>query len=197
MSDAGLCFDKVICSLVLVTFIAFFFLGLFFIQPVFVSAPVADCAVTSKVLRVHGDSMRPLFEPETEHTLLEGYYDCHPVLRGDVVVHQYASNLIPLVKSVRAVAGDTLMLTPAQSRTSVMSGKWNVIINDKILVNDSKAPYAISLAGYRMLSLYIKDYRGLIPRGSVLLLGEDPKGSIDGTRLGLTSVSDLIGKVKN
>lgn len=188
------CFNKNDGYLLLVVVV--FFLGLFFLQTAFVLAPVTNCVTTPKILRVHGNSMRPFLEPETERIILEGYYVCHPVERGDIVVHRYASKSTPIVKSVRAIAGDTLALVSAQSPTPIMLNKWNIIINGTILVNDAGVPYAISEGGYRMLSLYIRDYRGLVPRGSVLLLGENPNGSIDGIRLGLTSVSDLIGKVK-
>ena len=46
-----------------------------------------------------------------------------------------------------------------------------------------------------MLALYIKNYKGIIPARSYLILGNLPEGSVDSTRFGLIDQSALIGKV--
>ncbi|MEK7212166.1 MAG: S26 family signal peptidase [Patescibacteria group bacterium] len=56
-------------------------------------------------------------------------------------------------------------------------------------------PYLVGDSSYRMLSLYINDYKGQIPVNAYLLLGDNPGGSYDSTAFGLVGRSDILGKV--
>jgi type IV secretory pathway protease TraF len=47
-----------------------------------------------------------------------------------------------------------------------------------------------------MLSLYEKDYKGVIPKNAYLLLGNRISGSVDSTTFGLVEKSDIIAKVE-
>jgi len=47
-----------------------------------------------------------------------------------------------------------------------------------------------------MLSLYEKDYHGVIPENTYLLLGEVTSGSLDSTRFGLIDKSSVLGKIE-
>ena len=46
-----------------------------------------------------------------------------------------------------------------------------------------------------MISLYIKDYKGIIPPDTYLILGDNPFGTYDSTRFGLIDKSNIVGKV--
>lgn len=151
-------------------------------------AGIAECAIVPKILRVHGNSMSPLIEDGVNLEFLEGYYESNPVERGDIVVHQYAPGETPLVKSVKAVRGDTLALMPGENNT------WHIMVNNKALKNSQGVLYTIGVKAYSILSLYVNDYKGVIPDGAVLLMGDNPQGSFDATELGLTAVTDLLGK---
>jgi hypothetical protein len=49
--------------------------------------------------------------------------------------------------------------------------------------------------GYRLLSLYEKDYKGIIPEDAYLILGNLPQGSLDSSHFGLVGKKDILGKV--
>jgi len=156
----------------------------------------ADSGVIEGVYTVNGSSMSPLFIAGDTVTVLEGYYKYNPVERGDIVFHRYSSDKNPIIKTVKGIAGDTLALEQVVNKdTNVKEEAWNIIINGKIITNSQGQKYEIPLAGYKMLSLYINSYHGAIPEGTVLLMGEQPSGSFDAVRIGLTAVSDLVGKV--
>jgi len=46
-----------------------------------------------------------------------------------------------------------------------------------------------------MLSLYERDYKGVIPKNAYLILGNLVEGSLDSSRFGLVGKSDFLGKV--
>jgi type IV secretory pathway protease TraF len=50
--------------------------------------------------------------------------------------------------------------------------------------------------GYRVLSLYEKDYKGIIPEDAYLILGNLPQGSLDSSHFGLVGKKDILGKVR-
>jgi type IV secretory pathway protease TraF len=47
-----------------------------------------------------------------------------------------------------------------------------------------------------MLSLYEKDYKGIIPQNTYLILGDQPSGSVDSSVFGLVDKSDILGKAE-
>ena len=105
------------------------------------------------------------------------------------------TSMYPLFKE-----GDTLLLRQVVNKAGSAGspqGKWKIIINGKAVMNSKGEEYEIPITGYKMLSLYVDDYHGVIPKGAVLLMGESPDGSFDAARIGLTAVSDLMGKVMN
>lgn len=75
-------------------------------------------------------------------------------------------------------------------------GGWNIVINNSIVKNFENQPYIISGNKYKMLSLYERDYNGVIPVNAYLLLSNQSSGSIDSTVFGLVDKSSIIAKVK-
>jgi len=152
--------------------------------------------VTERVYTVSGSSMSPLFISGDSVTALEDYYKYNSVKREDIVIHRYSPDENPIMKTIKGIAGDTLALQQIINKdTGVGKEAWNIIINSKALTNSQNQKYEISMEGYKRLSLYINDYNGIIPEGTVLLMGEQSYGSFDATKIGLTAVSDLVGKV--
>jgi len=47
-----------------------------------------------------------------------------------------------------------------------------------------------------MLSLYERDYKGVIPENAYLLLGNRASGSVDSTTFGLVDKSGIVAKVE-
>ncbi len=132
--------------------------------------------------------MQGLIEDGQTVKILFGYYNCHKIKKGDVVVYDFAGDKAPIIKIVKGVEGDRLRLKEA-------NGGWHILINDEIIKNSKGENYLIDQSGYRMLSLYERDYKGKIPKNAYLLLGNLTGGSLDSTRFGLVDKSDILGKV--
>ncbi|MCL5017395.1 MAG: signal peptidase I [Patescibacteria group bacterium] len=148
--------------------------------------PSAPCfSVEEKIVR--GDSMSGIIEPGKTVKILSGYYKCNEVKRGDVIVYFYAGNTDPLIKIVKGIPGDKFGFQK-------ISGGWYILLNGKILKNAQDRPYILDGGGYRMLSLYEHDYKGIIPKDAYLILGNLVGGSIDSTRFGLVGKIDILGK---
>ncbi len=151
-----------------------------------------DCVSKSENLEVRGDSLAPLINSGQTIKLLYGYYQCHPVEREDIVAYSYAGNKVPIIKIVKGIEGDKFQL-----KKSTTGCGWNILINAEIIKNSQKIPYCLGEQGYRMLSLYEKDYKGAIPSDAYLILGNWARGSLDSSRFGLVDKSDFLGKVQS
>lgn len=149
----------------------------------------ANCYKTEERI-VRGDSLSGIVEPNSTVKILFGYYGCNEIRRGDIVAYNYSGNSNPIIKIVMGLPGDTFHLQEAK-------GGWNILINGGILTNSgNKTSYLLGEQGYRMLSLYETDYKGIIPEDAYLLLGNLAFGSIDSSHFGLVDKSDILGKVE-
>lgn len=139
-----------------------------------------------KEAEVRGSSMAPLISPGTKLLILQTYYASQPVRRGDVVAYSYAGDVSPLLKRVRALAGDRLGLREK-------GGCYEILVNGRALRNSAGKIYCIAKGSSARISLYARDYP-VLPVKSCLLLGEAPEGSLDGSFFGLASERDLGGR---
>ncbi len=146
-----------------------------------------NCPVQSKQFTVNGGSMAPFIKSGEIIQGLLGYYNCHAIQRGDVVLIHYAGDAYPLIKFVRGVPGDLFSLEQ-------IGNSYALKINGKVVVNSDNLPYRINDSGYNMLSLYANGYHHSIPAQAYLILGDDPNGSLDSERFGLVGESDILGK---
>lgn len=148
------------------------------------------CATKMERFEVRGDSLAPLIKPGQTIELVSGYYNCQPVQREDIVAYKYAGNQAPIIKIVKAVPGDKWRLEadkPGQA--------YQILVNDGPLKNSLGQLYQISAANSKMLKLYAQSY-STIPENTYLILGNQIAGSLDATRFGLISQSDILGKVE-
>ena len=150
---------------------------------------IKDCFIETEERIVKGSSLSPLVKPGQTIKALFGYYNCNEIKRGDVVLFNYAGNKNPLIKIVKGISGDKFQLKQLDS-------SWNIIVNNKIVKNSEDKPYLISGNAYKMLSLYEKDYKGIIPENTYLLLGNRVSGSLDSTTFGLVDKNGIIAKVE-
>lgn len=104
-----------------------------------------------------------------------------------MVVYSYAGHLAPLLKVVHGVPGDRIEL---QRQTDW----WRLIINGKQAHNSLNEPYRLNSHAQKIISLYIHDYKGVIPKDSFLILGNLSDGTLDSTRFGLIHKNDLLGR---
>lgn len=149
----------------------------------------ADCNIKTEERIVRGNSLTGLVEPGQTIKIILGFYGCNEIKKGDIVVYQYAGNAEPIIKIVKGVPNDIFGFEKSPA------GCWGIIINGEKIQESRGADYCIGDAGYRVLSLYEKDYHGVIPGGTYLLLGNVASGSMDSSKFGLAAKSDIIGKV--
>ncbi len=149
------------------------------------AAPPKECPVSSKEMIVQGSSMYPYIVPNENVRALFGYYDCHPIQRGDVILYDYSGDKNLLIKFVRGIPGDKWSLKEN-------SGSYEIMVNGSPLVNSEGKPYLIG--SYKMLELYAESYP-TIPEDTYLLLGDETSGSLDSTRFGLVGKKDIMAKV--
>ena len=45
-----------------------------------------------------------------------------------------------------------------------------------------------------MLALYVRDYHGVIPDGTMLVMGEAPTGTLDSSHFGLVEVKAVVAR---
>jgi signal peptidase I len=180
---------------IIVLFMISFFLGTFSAEKKEDNVPVQnkesgsqDCLVEKEIMVVQGSSLFPLIDSGQEVEVFFGYYDCHEIERGDVVLVNYTGNENFLIKIARGLPGDKFELIEKSS-------EWNIFINGKVLRNSENEEYLINSRQYQMLSLYEKDYENMIPESTYLILGNKTSGSVDSTQFGLVSKENLVAKV--
>jgi len=135
---------------------------------------------------VRGNSLSPLIKAGDR---IEIHYDVREIRRGDIVAVRRPGRLDPIVKIVKGLPGDRFQLREAKEGV-------NVLVNGEVLKNSSGQPYKFSGKRKKMLSLYEKDYGGVIPGDAYLLLGNMVSGSLDSTRFGLIDKEEIMGKVR-
>lgn len=147
-----------------------------------------DCITKVEILDVRGISLMPLIKPGSSVKLSYGYYNCHPVEREDIVAYNYAGNVAPIIKIVKAIPGDSWHLKKNKRG-------YQIIVNGRPLKNSKGERYQIPESSIQMLKLYVKDYP-ILPENTYLILGNQISGSLDSTKFGLIDKSDILGKVK-
>lgn len=152
---------------------------------------LGECPIVLEERIVRGNSLAPLVKSGQTVRVLFGYYECNEIQRDDVVLYNFAGSKTPLIKIVRGVPGDSFKLEQTKR------GAWHIIINGEVLKNSVGQNYLISGKRYEMLALYEKDFKGKIPAGAYLLLGNITSGATDSTRFGLVSKRDILGKAEH
>lgn len=186
---------KLILFLILIAFSILVFLILKpknnFTLPVVEETEKTDCVTETKEETVRGNSLSGLIENGEEVKIFFGYYNCHEVNRGDIVIYNYAGSKNPLIKIVKGIPQDKFGL-----RKSADGNGWNILINDKILENSQGKLFVLNESAYKILSIYERDYNGIIPEESYLIMGNLYSGSIDSSFFGLAAKSDILGKAE-
>lgn len=144
-----------------------------------------NCRIYSEDRIVRGNSLEGLVPSGSSIHVLFNYYDCHSIQKDDVVAFRYGGSSDPLIKIVKGVPGDSFEFKGEQ-----------LLINNMPAKNYSGSPYRILLSDQKMLSLYMHDYRNIIPANSYLVLGNQINGTLDSIRLGLVDKSDILGKAE-
>jgi signal peptidase I len=148
-------------------------------------APAAHACGLS-LYTVQGTSMAPLIRPGDRLETLP--LDClpHNVGRGDVVVFASGADPRPLVKRVVAQPSD---------KFSAVGGVLSV--NGHPVLTSLGRPYNLDPARLTMIALYERDYGGIVPADTFLVMGEQPGGTADSSLFGLVNRADVQGVVVN
>ena len=139
------------------------------------------CITTRSEKIVNGNSMAPLFESGQSLLLLENYYQCNEVKRGDVVAYDHSSRKNPLIKRVKVVGGDNLEFVDNK-----------LLINGQILINSQAEIYAFTPQQKQWLSLYIEE--GRLRKDAYLIFGENINSSLDSRKFGAVGKNGFLGK---
>jgi hypothetical protein len=171
----------------LLIFIILALTGLFFypqIKRVLVSLAPDDARVPQLVTKdqclfdiqeriVRGDSLSGLIEAGEGVKIDFGFYACNEIRREDIV-----------------------MGLPGDKFNFQQSGDyWQLLINEEIVRNSFGEVYKFNEHSYNLLNLYVKDYEGIMPADTYLILGNLTNGSLDSSRFGLVAKGDILGKV--
>ncbi|KKU19698.1 MAG: hypothetical protein UX29_C0001G0081 [Parcubacteria group bacterium GW2011_GWA2_46_10] len=148
-----------------------------------------DCVTGVEERIVRGSSLTGLVEDGETVQIYFGYYKCNEVQREDIVIYNYAGDTNPIIKVVKGIAGDKFDLE------ETAGDGWHILINGGVLKNSEGQPYLIDGKGFKMLSLYSKDYDHVIPDNAYLIMGNQVNGSTDSTRFGLVHKDDFLGMV--
>lgn len=146
------------------------------------------CPVVTKEVLIDGTSLSPFINSGDRVIALYDYYNCHDVLRNDVVLYDYSGNKNLLIKFVRAIPGDSWELKK-------IGNEYEIIINGITLLNYEGLPYLFTENTVKLLKLYANDYP-IIPKDTYLLLGDKISGSMDSTKFGLVNKKEIVAKVK-
>lgn len=138
------------------------------------------CLPKHETVIVNGDSMSPLFKNGQELKVDLNYYHCHLVAAGDVIVFEIPGRKNRLVKKVYAVPGDHFSYPNP-----------HLEVNKKRLVNSTQQEFRISSP---MLALFAQSYP-IVPKDSFLVLGDNPSGSFDASKMGFIDRKQILGRV--
>ena len=138
-------------------------------------------------VRVRGYSMYPTLKHLELIKIDRHYYDTEVVRVDDIVVAQVGKSK-HIVKRVRALSGDIFY-------TEKVGEGCILFINKEPIQNSIKKNNMFNSKECKMFSLYEKDYKRKIPRGAILLLGDNIAESFDASSFGLLSVKSIMGKV--
>lgn len=148
-----------------------------------------ECVSSTEKRTVRGGSLTGVTDPGETVKAFFGYYDCNEVKRGDIIIYSYAGSENPLVKIVKAIPGDRFGFQETEAG-------WHILVNEKVLKNSENKPYLLDERGHRMLSLYEKDYQGVIPEQAYLIMGNLVNGALDSSRYGLVHKDNILGKAE-
>jgi signal peptidase I len=148
------------------------------------------CRTHKNIVTIKGASLQGIVSGGQQVRSELGYYDCHDILRGDLVEYAYGQALdAPVVKIVKGIPGDRWRVYAQKNGLSVIE------VNGELLATSDGSLYELDERRGRLLNLYVNDYNGVIPKDAYLILGNLPNGTIDSSAFGLVAKTDILGRV--
>ena len=135
-------------------------------------------------MEVRGNSMEPMFKNGDNLTLMQGYYDCNPVLRGDIIAFNDTSRDTPIIKRVMVFDNDSIEFVQYDNYSSLM------MVNGLALANSQDKPYKFSERQKSKMLVFIKN--DSLIANSYLIFGDN--GGKDSRSFGAVGKNGFIGK---
>lgn len=137
-----------------------------------------ECAAQPVI--IYGDSLSPLVS-DGESVMMKPLSCAGEIKRGDLAVFRTGARDKPVIKIIRALPGDHF---------SVKGGA--IRVNKEDLTTSAGVPFHLAERRTGILTLYEERYGGVIPPDTYLMLGDNPAGALDSSRIGLIHRSDII-----
>lgn len=152
--------------------------------------PAPSCPITTEPRTIRGSSMAGILEPAQEIIADFGWYACHPLERGELVLLSLPGRKDPLVKQAWVIPGDTFALreTPRGNE---------LLVNGTALATPNGSTYAFQGKARDMLALYVRSFQGLMPKDTCFVFGTSSTGTWDSTRFGPVTQSQLLARVRS
>lgn len=147
-----------------------------------------SCVAEQRTVQVDGTSMEPVLAANSEVTLLEGYYDCNDINRGELVAYRFSANRSPIVKVIIGMPGDAVSVEEAE-------GGFALYVNGEEVVNAQGDAYRFNEGRANMIRLYTDSYTEGVPADTYFILGNVPSGSFDSSQFGFVHRSDFLGRI--
>jgi signal peptidase I len=146
---------------------------------------------TQKPYRIEGVSMQPAFSNGSTHEFTVGDQCPFPFMieKDMVVLVDNGQSDVPVAKFLKAMPGDQFAL---QVRSG---GSAQLMVNDQAVTNSVGRPYIIPRSRRAMIELYVRNYKGVIPKQSFLILGDNSQNSRDSSAFGLVHLNDIRGVI--
>jgi hypothetical protein len=150
------------------------------------------CPGSIKTMTMADDHLRGVLERGEKFKLIENFYDCNPVKRGDLIYYQYSDQLDPVVKIVTGIPGDNFILKPDLQRRA-----WNIYINGKPIksVIQREGNYFFGGQTSPTLSLFSKTHQNTIWPDELIALSTYSPGDNDSGIFGMVKLVEVVGKV--
>lgn len=150
-------------------------------------AKAGETLCEARYVTIHGDSLSPLVR-SGDRILMKPASCVKHIKRGMPVVFKTGAHKRPVIKIVRGIPGDNFALE-----------EGNIFVNGGKLKNSAGQDYSLDSSRASLLFLYERDYGGLIPGHTYLLLGDKVRGALDSSRIGFVHENDIImaGEVNN
>lgn len=149
----------------------------------------SNCLVREEIRYIRGNSMSELFVPEQAITVQTGYYACHPVERGQIILVKRPGRPDPIIKIISVIPEDHFKLKP-------VIGGYELLVNDKPLRTPKGHTYIFPEGKSKMLRLYQDSFKGKMPAGTYFVFGTETAGSLDSSRFGPITLAEIIARVK-
>jgi hypothetical protein len=149
------------------------------------------CPGEKLTLKMQDEHMSGILEKDELYTVTQNYYACNKVAKDDLVLYRFSESLPPVVKTVKAVAGDTF-----KTNYDKVKRQWSLDINGETVKDVDGQVYYFGNENPTMIGLYEKQLKNTLAEGQLILLSSRPPGNSDSTRFGLANVIDVIGKVE-